>query len=148
MGWKSDWLYKLIFKEIEAVWLAALREHKTALNRNQHPGKLLERLIVQECENANWNFPGCLDPVIRQWIYDGIGFSLASTDEISAPESHVDQGMFHTTGRIRFHIDSPRKRIVLTYVLGPLHGRGKILQVRGQGKRARLEAAGGPAWVS
>jgi len=148
MGWKSDWLYGLIFSEVEALWKRALQEWKTSRDNYKQPGDPPACFVVQQCANGDWQFPDYGDPVIRQWQYEGTDFRLLTSNDLRLPEVAHNNRMFWRVGQVRFHIAASRKHVIFSYVIGPRYCRGSIFQVVGQGKRGKLKPAAGPGWIS
>jgi hypothetical protein len=144
MGWRNDWLYGLIFDEVARVWTRALKESTSPIM-----GSPPDYLLVREHGSADWEHVACLPPVLREWTYTGEAFEprpLSDTDELPPP---TRRDAFYSYGIVQYHIRPDRKKVLFTFVLGPLYGRGNVFRVFGQGKRGML--TGDPdsnAWVS
>ena len=138
MGWKSDWLYGLIFKEVAAVW-------KRSQNEDATLGPSPFALHVLECAEGDFEGPHSHD-VVRRWIYDQSGLRPAELDESS--ERSV-QGSMYDIGTVWFHVTTTRKLVCFGFCLGPLYARGHVFEVVGQGARGRLRISGKHVrWVS
>src|SRR5438105_1071467 len=74
MGWKTDWLYGLIFDLIRDVWKRALREADAFGESKNVDWTPPERLHVQQFSEAELSDPHCTGMVKRSWIYDGNRF--------------------------------------------------------------------------
>ena len=141
MGWQSDWLYRLIFREIENVRAAANRQDA----KNGLPPTVY---YILEYSDADWEKVTHLGTVKRSWILKK-DEPLAETDATFTPgdDAEID-GMFFNKAAIAFHISSDRKRVTFEYFLGPLYARGRILAVHGQGNRAKLISTDGREWIA
>jgi hypothetical protein len=139
MGRQSDWLYELIFDEVEKVWEQANKEGAGRF------GPAPSDLLISEMHDADWEESRCRGNPDRQWTYQG-GQSL-SPAEVSAIDVGERRGMFYERGVVAFCIDSDRKRLVFSYILGPRYGRGMTFVVIGQGAKGRLSPSG-ICWVS
>jgi hypothetical protein len=151
MGWKSDWLYGLVFQQVAAVWNDCMRTGKGRY------GPPPERFLVTECSTANWDMPFCTPPIVRAWHYNDSGVlsqPLPNPEALfpaTAP-AHPDS-MFFATGDMRFHITPERTLIVFSYLVGPRYGRGRVYRVIGQGTRGTVKGRLDPAegyneWVA
>ncbi len=138
MGWKSDWLYKRIFNEVVNLWTRALRQGTGRF------GPPPSALVIIEMRSADWENATFRGEARRQWVYQG-GEPEPVAELTGGGEV---RGMFYERGTIAFRIDGNRKRVLLTYVLGPRYGMGAILRVVGQGAKGRLAAGEGPGWIS
>src|SRR5437868_3599616 len=118
MGWKPDWLYTLIFQEIEQIWARALEY-------TGPDGPPPEKLYIQEHHNPRW----CYDQ-------HGVRTVLISEGEFTHGEV---RGMFYTNGLFQFSITLDRKLITMSYTLGPRYARSWRMRVVGQRKEAVLE---------
>jgi len=144
MGWRMDWLYRLIFQQVRFVWE---QMHKEGADGRY--GVPPDYLLVQQCREADGNKAHCLSPVLHPWRYEETGLAELSPLE-AQPEAPVTiRGMFYTVGVVRFHIAEKRDRVTFEFVLGPRYGRGRVWQVRGQGATGKLipdtDAVG---WIS
>jgi hypothetical protein len=138
-GWRTDWLYRLVFKEVAAVWEKVRSEGRSL-------GTPPDWLCVQELRRADWENLRCLGPVRRAWSFRSGGLSPLPPEGVD-PDCGEPRGMFYQVGRVRFHI-ADRKRLVFEYTVGPRYGRGVFFRVAGQGKRGRLHLDGPLMWVS
>ncbi len=145
MGWKTDWLYVCIFQVVKDIWATAQREAEKV---PALMGNAPEHLLILECEGVRWEYPFCQPPIMRAWVYDGVEIQERFSAGELYPQHNIVHGAFYTQGSFQFHISADRKRIAITYVLGPRYGRGYILKPQGQGKRGRLVPAGGTGWIS
>jgi hypothetical protein len=135
MGWTSDWLYHLIFKEVADVWASALAN---AVERPDLFGPGPELLTVHECGGVRWKNVQCLDPVTREWVYGGRTFVEQETVGEYRAGKNVRLKAFYSRPVLQFHITPDRTRVAITYVLGSRYGRGFVLAIEGQGKEGRL----------
>jgi hypothetical protein len=135
MGWRTDWLYLLVFREVESTWERAQRD---ACSSPRLFALAPEAVVVQECAAMNFEAAYPQPPVSRQWRYAGTGFEEEPPGKLPEPTRTRDDDGFYRTGLVRFHITSDRKQVGFIVILGPLYGRGCVLKVQGQGKRARL----------
>lgn len=142
MGWRTDWLYGLIFHEVQRVWRRAIREGRGKF------GPAPSQLLIKEMSDADWELMRSKGRELRKWCYSG-GTPEPLPVEDETTESLGEQvGMFYEKGDVRFFIASDRKRVLLTYTLGPRYGRGMAFAIEGQGAKGRLVPTGGPGWVS
>jgi hypothetical protein len=135
MGWKSDWLYNLIFREVETLWERARRE---ARDSPELFGPGPTALLVDECSGMDWDQVYCLKPDTRHWVYDGEAFQPSADGQRWEPDLTTPRHAFFRIGSVRFHVAPDRKRVGLAIILGPLYGRGFVFTVHGQGRTARL----------
>jgi hypothetical protein len=118
MGWKTDWMYRCLFQEAKAIWDQAQREASRCTDSaQQHTAPDL--LCIRQYGGAHWDMPSCALPVLREWIYDGVKIEEQFPMGDPLLQSGEMRGMFFTRGVMQFHIRADRKRIVLTYLLGP-----------------------------
>ena len=144
MGWRTDWLYGLVFREIERIWARARKE-----GADGRFGPAPDFLVVRQYAGANWIEPECAPPVLREWVYSGGELEPRPPTDSDKPAPLVRRGMFWDVGAVRFHIAPDRKRVVLTFQIGPLYGRGHAFRVGGQGKTSVLERdPDSRAWIS
>jgi hypothetical protein len=141
MGWQSDWLYQLIFDEVERVWK---RARKDGAGRFGPPSTAF---LISEMPEADWEHIRCHGDAHRQWTYKG-GDPEPAPCVVYDTDLGEQRGMFYERGVVEFFIDTDRKRVLFTYTLGPRYGRGMIFGVVGQGTKGRLTPCAGPAWVS
>jgi hypothetical protein len=131
MGWKTDWLYGLIFAEVESLWSKVQSE---ADRRHDPDEQAPDFLVVRESGHADWDDPSCKPPVLREWVYDGRRFAAQPPSSFLEPLAQPPRrGMFWDRGWFCFHIAPDRERVLITYVVGPRYGRGYVLRVEGQG---------------
>jgi hypothetical protein len=141
MGWQSDWLYDLIFLEVEKVWRRAL-----AYGSMGH-GPPPAALLVSEAREGDWQTASCRSEAVRHWIYRGREpepLLLAGAE----PDPGQRRGMFYERGLVAFCVAADRKQVLFTFVLGPLFGEGMVFDVVGQGAQGRLSRSAGPSWIS
>ncbi len=141
MGWRSDWLYQLIFAEVEKVWMRAKREGAGQF------GPPPTAFCISEMAGGDWEHVRCRGDACRRWLYQGDEPEPAS-DAVDEAEIVRQAGMFYERGGVEFFIDSDRKRVLFTYTLGPRYGLGMTFGVTGQGTGGNLTPCAGPAWVS
>ncbi|HNB71863.1 MAG TPA: hypothetical protein PLS70_12155, partial [Acidobacteriota bacterium] len=137
MGWKTDWLYSLIFAEVRRLWNRARWEsERMGPDFGPAPGPL----IISEYSDGNFTNATCRGLRKRQWRYSGDEqLTLIEPDDpdISHVSETSDQ-MFFSVGEVRFSISADRKSLILEHLLGPRYGCGQVFQVHGQGKRGYL----------
>ena len=162
MGWKTDWLYKLIFMRIREIWDRA-RHESERFNQSaavrvdpDRVQSLPKQLLIQQCANADLLRTICVEPIVRSWVYMGHGFEeqkdvpkdARRRCRVAPSEDEPLHNLF-TQGTVRFHISDDRKQVVFTYILGPLNGRGYVCDVIGQGSTGTLEnSPNSIGWVS
>jgi hypothetical protein len=141
MGWRSDWLYEIIFDEVRKVWERAKKEGAGQFGPPPTP------FFLSETVDGDWQLVRCSGAVRRQWLYqdDGPEPIAHASDDMDHGER---PGMFYGRGIVTFFIDCDRKRVLFTYTLGPRYSRGMIFHVVGQGARGRLTPGAGTGWVS
>jgi hypothetical protein len=137
MGWKTDWLYSLVFAEIGRVWARARKDADSGSELFAHPP---DYLLVREYAAGDPSKSVCLPPIKRAWVYRGAGAVVLVGREqesfLHATPEH--RGAFYSFGTVGFHIADSRAQVVLLYSLGPRYGRGAAFAVHGQGGRASL----------
>ena len=139
MGWRKDWLYMLVFHQVRVVWD---RVHQYA-DRPRACGEIQlppDAIRVQQYAGGDPIEAFCRGPVLREWQFDGKGFSLQSgrNAEGKTARSTSTRGTLLVEGVVGFYITSDRRRVVFNAVLGPLYGHGTVYMVQGQGRRGRL----------
>jgi hypothetical protein len=141
MGWQSDWLYQLVFAEVERVWHSATRDGDSEF------GPAPEALLVRESAEADWGQVRCCGPARRQWTFRGGPPEQLVGGVPEAADLGERRGMFYRRGLVEFCVATDRQQVLLTYTLGPRYGRGVVLAVSGQGASGRL-TPGGVSWKS
>jgi hypothetical protein len=131
MSWKSDWLYKLIFIEVEQLWSTAQKQGQGKF------GPAPELLYIQQHTAFTENILLCSGAIACLWSYDGVVYQEIPEGRTIIHNQTI-QGMFFTHGSVRFHITPDRKTVVWNHFLGPRYGRGKAFDVKGQGRTGRL----------
>lgn len=138
MGWRTDWLYQLIFAEIETVWNEA---QKSAKHLNDIPP-----IYFRVNQWSELGSDSCR--LVRQWIFNEEGIQ---------PYVHIEPlpqnpgKHFYLVGSFNFDIFSDRKRVHLDFVVGPRYGRGIVYAVVGQGNRGKFKGKLNPnqlLWLS
>lgn len=161
MGWQVDWLYHLIFQDINNIWKQInVGDYK---GDNEHLGPTPDYLVVKQfaglsIQPYNDMEPKPLsayfaEPVLRQWILSDAGFQSVRGKDTIIRTSHIKRGMFYETGAVSFGISPDRKIVALQYMVGPLYGAHRVFKVQGQGKRGKLRGklVGHPdftGWIS
>lgn len=142
MGWKSDWLYAVVFKMADAVVDKARNDARQLAKASPITW------VLAEYSQADWNFPVCGGPVMRTWTKSQCDWQ--ETPEILdvAPPRSKLADFCYPTALISFHVAEDRKRVVLNYSVGPRYAGGRIYRVSGQGIRGKLTPADGPSWIS
>ena len=132
MGWKTDWLYRLVFQEFSCAWDRAQGEG------GDTSGRPPVALHVTEHDDVCPEGPAfCCGEPIRSWDFAGEGWEEVPLRE-RTPDDRAVHGMFVRVAVGSFHISEDRKTMAVEYVFGPRYGHGSIFAVRGQGKRAKL----------
>lgn len=140
MGWKTDWLYSLIFAEVHRLWDRARRESE---RMGSDFGPAPRALIISEYSDGNFTNAACRGLRKRQWRYSGDEQPVL-IDPDDPDISHVSETsdqMFFSEGQVRFSISADRKSLIFEYALGPRYGCGQVFHVHGQGKHGRLGQA-------
>jgi hypothetical protein len=171
MGWKTDWLYVLVFDLVRDLWnsMSRFAEQMTERNGSQPSQPPLDALLVYQCGEADLSRASCRKPILREWVFDGEAFTERDSEEMADPinphqkrSSHhfavllaglpkplEVRGALFVQGMVCFYITADRKHVLFTYQIGPRFGRGSLYSVEGQGQSGRLtlerDAAG---WVS
>lgn len=133
MGWRTDWLYRLVFAEVARVWARAQKEGEGRY------GPPPDFLLIQQRADADWDQAQCLGPVLREWMYGGADFEPRSPMDADAVPPATRRGMFYDRGCVQFHITADRKKVLFTFQIGPLYGQGMVFRVRGQGKCGAID---------
>ena len=137
MGWKTDWLYRLVFSEVARLWNRASKEAASSPEGGVSPP---DAFFIREFTQGDTKNSRCLPPVRRQWIYRG-GESFEQIANIEADKLKADEtirSMFYAIGSIAFHITPDRKQVILVHILGPRYGKACVYLVQGQGSQGRL----------
>ena len=147
MGWKSDWLYRLVFEQFEIAWSKAQREADGRFG--PAPNSFL---VTEFSESSSDNLdlsPGSFQPErrIRSWRFDGHDWTPELPAEPVAKP--VIQRMFFETAIGRFRISNDRRAVTIDYIFGPRNGRGIVFVVERQGDFGRLKPKPESAsWIS
>lgn len=163
MGWKTDWLYQMIFDNTRDVWQQACSYVKRHNEDALYPEEYLtpmESLLVYQFTDADLASAWCRGEVLRKWRYAGTTFepyrgeppgsSVVKRDREFIKFRHIYiHRPISNQGTVCFYISRDRKRVVFTYILGPLCGRGVVYGVMGQGRTGRFyNAPEGGRWLS
>jgi hypothetical protein len=136
MGWKTDWLYRLLFSEVARLWNRASKE---AASSPEGEESSPEAFLIREFTQGDTRNSRCLPPVRRQWIYRGESFEeITNADAYKHTNDETIRGMFFTTSSIAFHITPDRKQVIFLYALGPRYGKGRVYLVHHQGSQGSL----------
>ncbi|MES2462149.1 MAG: hypothetical protein V4671_16310 [Armatimonadota bacterium] len=162
MGWKTDWLYILVFGLVHDLWAETnhFAEQMTEQNRLQAPQANLDALRVYQCEEADLTKGFCQKPILHEWVYDGSVFTEGVPEEARRqkqqhnshpfavlPTSQEIRGTLFTEGMVWFYITVDRKHVLFTYQVGPRFGRRMKYRVEGQEQSGRL-ALERHCWIS
>ena len=133
MGWKSDWLYQLIFDQFERAWSQAQADGESRF------GPASTSLLVGEYDKAvgDGSPPYCRGNVVRAWNFAGREWNSEAAAELLRHNGST-HGMFYHTAMGGFCISADRKTVMIEYRFGPRYGRGFVFIVQGQGDTARL----------
>ena len=133
MGWKPDWLYRLVFEHFQRAWDKVQQEGEGRL------GPASASLWVTQYSEAHAGASPyfCRGQPVRAWSYVGERWEEVPAVECVADDNAV-HGMFYHKAIGRFHISEDRKTVIIEYTFGPRYGRGFVLAVKGQGKTAEL----------
>ena len=142
MGWKSDWLYRLVFNYLELAWTTAQRDGECRFGL----APTLLRVTEFFAYTDGQQFASLCQPQ-RCWVYNG--FEWREEEMLERYPVNSVFGMFYIEVRGGFFISADRKKVVIEYRFGPRYGRGGVFVVHGQGTRAtllpKLDSIG---WVS
>jgi hypothetical protein len=133
MSAQPDSLVPLIFAEVNRLWILVQQQGSTELF-GPPPGYFL----LQEKAEADWTEVLCRGRILRQWRYSGAAFEEGSPTEVELDTSQA-QKAFYPYGVIQFHILGDRRKVVFTYLMGPLYARGMVFCVRGKDSHDILE---------
>lgn len=138
MGWKTDWLYSLIFAEVDRLWRRAWRDSEAM---GTDLGSAPVALIISEYSDGHFRSATCRGFRKRQWKYtDNEQPVLIEPDDPGISQVlEVPGHMFFPVGEVRFSITADRKSLIFEYALGPRYGRGQVFHVYGQGKQGYLQ---------
>ena len=142
MGVKTDWLFLLIFEEVEQIWKRATREGLGNF------GPALASLLISEMTEADWGTMNCCGAARRCWSYSGDKPVPVEPVEAADPRVGQQRGMFYERGIVQFHVAPDRKRVLFSYILGPRFGQGMAFKVHGQGAKGKLIPDEGTVWKS
>jgi hypothetical protein len=130
--WKTDPLYRLIFREIELIWL---RVHEDCeQSRAWQP----EAFRIEEHSLSDWDDSSHSRTLKDIWIFDDFGPRLFPGLRRVPHEAGEERGAFWQFGRIRFHISADRSYVALSYDLGPNESRDMGYDVESTGDRLVL----------
>lgn len=140
MGWQSDWLYQLIFNNIQQHWEQVLKDVQCGL------GPAPDYCLVSEFgsfKSVTWQdsllMASSSGSVIKRWKLDGTGIQFiteAIQKELTIP--HEECGAFYRVGQISFCISNDRKIVSIECNFGPRYGTSRVYKVEGQGKNGQL----------
>lgn len=146
MGWKSDWLYRIVFAEFEQAWKVA---QKQGTGRFGPPSSELVVTQYGGTEASEDQRPiGCRGDALRSWRYAGDDWEETTLPDFKTKPNPI-RGMYYERASGNFHISADRKTVVIEHVFGPRYGHGTAFLVHSQGPTAYLspkpDAIG---WVS
>lgn len=128
MDWNKDWLYRLIFKEVETFW-------------NKFAARSVEQIHIAEYPDAELQKSYCKGMAMRHWVYSGANVT-AVTFDAAKPETIPDiMRQYKKVGALSFHITPDRQHVVWNYMVGYFNEGGYTYRVVDQGEQARLEFA-------
>ena len=139
MGWQSDWLYQLIFKNIQQHWEQALMDGKLI-------GPAPDYCIVSQFADLksvpyqdSYLMATSKGPVIKRWRLDRTGIHrITEADEKQLTIPYEGRGAFYRIGKISFCISCDRKIVAIKCNFGPRYGTSRVYKVQGQGKNSQL----------
>lgn len=139
VGWRTDWLYRLIFSEVESLWNRIRADREDGLVTPEY-------LRIEEMNTARWEAAMCRGSVLKVWKYsdEGLSDATAMDEPLKRGAPH---GRYWQVGLVRFHIAKDRKRVAFEHHLGPRYGRGRVFLVSGEGEAGSLVKTG-TEWVS
>lgn len=143
MKWEKDWLYGLVIRDIEQIWLRAEQESMAAPG-NPAPEYLVvsqfSLLSTRPDEVQRSKLHACfVTPIIEQWIFDAAGMRRGTPAPTTNPVRGTRE-MFFPVGNVNFGFSTDRKLVLVTYQMGPLYGEVRVFIVKGQGVKGQLEA--------
>ena len=147
MGWQSDWLYQVIFKNIQKAWEEVLKDGQTEM------GPAPDYCIVSqfsEFKSVPWQssllMATSAGPIIKRWKLDSVGVDRITGAQVKEFEiPHKERGAFYRVGKINFCISDDRRIVSIGCNFGPRYGTERVYRVQGQGKHGQL--SGHPDFV-
>jgi hypothetical protein len=135
--WHSDWLYQLVFREVEDAWKWCRRVPNS---------KAWQYVLVEEWSAARDSM--CSGRLVRAWVRDSDGLREISLEEHKQHKRKIHSRIYPFV-IVSFHIRPDRRKVVLGRREANTAGRGCGYLVEGEGETARLvrdPAAG--FWIS
>ncbi|BCM90305.1 hypothetical protein IAD21_02156 [Abditibacteriota bacterium] len=156
MRWKTNWLYQLIFHDVEQIWELAVRDGEGPYgpgpdyltvsqfaNSYVSPYSKEEKVAQGEGDAPVKLSAGAL---LKQWRFDALGLRVKVESDTALRGNTPIRGMFYEVGRVDFIISADRKVVDISYIVGPRYGRGRVFSVVGQGKSGHLVPQEGSVW--
>lgn len=143
MRWKTDWLYQLIFQDVERIWQRAVKDGESP--RGPSPDYFVVRQFANmqarpySEENPKSLSSGMCGPILKRWKFDAEGAHVTVEPEEHSRRQPVIRGMFYQVGSINFYLSPDRKLVAMTYIVGPRYGEHRVFRVAGQGRTGGLE---------
>lgn len=132
MGWKSDWLYQLVFDQFQRAWIKAQRDGEGRFGPASN--SLVVTLYNEAIFDSGCQY--CRGTAIRSWRFNGHDWAEYDlSTQLAVPVTH---GMLYETAIGRFHISDDRRVVTIEFTFGPRYGRGFVFLVHGQGTTAKL----------
>jgi len=130
--WKTDPLYRLVFREVEAFWV---RLH---LEDNPRNGTPPEGFRVEEHLSADWG-ERPLSPTLKDvWGFDQFGIRLFPGLRRFPHDPGERRGAFWQFALVRFHVAADRSHVALYYDFGPGRDGSIGYDVQGNGDHVEL----------
>ncbi len=135
--WRSDWLYRIIFRKAESSW--------EFCKRNKDPN-YWQYVLIEEWSSAQRAF--CGGTLLRLWLHDAQGLRQIPLRSRAEHQRKIHDRIFPFV-IISFHIYPDKTRVVYCHREANTAGRGKCYKVVGDDDNAVLVADPlGGFWVS
>ena len=132
MGWKKDWLYKLIFKEFYHKWKK--RYNSLLFVNNTFPIKS----YIFEYSNGYEDKASVNGNIFRSWMYNLQENHIKMLNK-ELPKKLSVSGRYYELANCSFYIHKNRKKVTIQSLFGSLSGESKIYDVIGQGHSGYLQ---------
>ena len=141
VDWSEDWLYPLIFQEVERVW------------REWCGSRTQDSDVAAYVVAAEWSSRAgarCSGEVVRAWMRDAAGLREITVSDYRQHKQKLDPPKpINPFILVQFNIDLDRHLVAFGETYGPLAGTGWCYRVHGKGPQASLEVdPSSDIWIS
>ena len=136
--WKTDWIYQLVFREVEDAWQQCLHVRK-------RDSKVWRYVLVAETTSTFDSV--CVGRTVRAWVRDESGLREIGLEEY---EQHVKKirGSIYPFILFTFNISENRQQVAISQREASRAGFGRNYLIEGEGEQAHLVVDAKGGWIS